>query len=95
MQETLYIERPPQTSTYYSWRENVQTSSLPNKTARKDNLISHQRVRTSELALNRKQKASEAQLSPKRINLPIETQHPTNLKWKVTHQELVTPSKHP
>ena len=44
-------------------RENVQMSSLPNKTARKDSLTSHQRVRTSELALDRKQNASEAQLS--------------------------------
>ena len=67
---------------------------LPKKTARKDNLTSHQRVRISELALNRKQKASEAQLSPERISLPIETQHPANLKWKITHQESVTPSKH-
>ena len=79
MQETLYIERPSQTSTYYSWRENVQMSSLRNKTARKDNLTSHQGVYTFELALNRKQNASEAQLSPKRINVLIETQHPTNL----------------
>ena len=44
-------------------RENVQMSSLPNTTARQDNLTSHQRVRTSEVALNRKQNASEAQLS--------------------------------
>ena len=86
MRETLYIERPSQTSTYYSWRENVQISSLPNKTARKGNPTSHRRVRTSELALNRKQKASEPQLSPKRINLPIETRYPTNLKWKIVHQ---------
>ena len=72
-------------------------SSLPNKTARKDNVTSHQRVLTSELALNRQQKASEAQLLPKRINLPIQTQHPANLKWKITyvHQESVTSSKHP
>ena len=44
-------------------RENDQITLLPNKSARKDNLFSHQRVRTSELALNRKQNASEAQLS--------------------------------
>ena len=55
-------------------------SSLPSKNARKDNRTPPQRVRTSELALNRKQKASEAQLSPKKFNLPLETQHPTNLK---------------
>ena len=71
-------------------------SSLPNKTARKDNPTSHERVRTSQVALNRKQKAFEAQLSPKRTNLPIATQHYTNyLKWKITHQELVIPSQHP
>ena len=40
----------------------------------------HQRVRTSEFSLNRIQKASEAQLSPKRFNLALETQHSTNLK---------------
>ena len=32
--------------------KNVQMSSLPNKTARKDNPTSHQRVHTSELAFN-------------------------------------------
>ena len=66
--------------TYYSWRENVQISSLPSKNAIKDNPIPPQRILTSELALNREQKASEAQLSPKRFNLLLETQHPTNLK---------------
>ena len=64
-------------------------SSLSNKTARKDNLASYQRARTSELALNRKQTSSEAQLSPKIINLPVEARHPTNLIWKITHQESV------
>ena len=48
-------------------RHTIQGSEndqmLPNKRVRKDNLISHQRVHTSELALNRKQNASEAQLS--------------------------------
>ena len=68
MWETLDIKRPSQTSTYYSLRENVQMPTLPNKTVRKDNPTSHQRVRTSELAHNRKQRASEAQLSPKRIS---------------------------
>ena len=67
----------------------------PNKTGRKDNLTSHQRVRTSNLVLNRKRKASETHLSPKRINLPKETQQHTNLKRKITHQEPVTPSIHP
>ena len=60
----------------------------------KYSLAPHQKVRTSELALSRRQKASEAQLSTERINLPIKTQHPTNLKWKIRHQESVTPSKH-
>ena len=75
MRETLYAERPPQTS-------------------RKHNPTPHQRVCTSGLALNRKQNASETQLSAKRINLPLETQHPTNLKWKITHRESIKPSKH-
>ena len=52
-------------------RENIQMSSLPNKTVRKDNLTSHRRVHTSELALNRKQNASV--LNYQRINFPIET----------------------
>ena len=34
--------------------DNVQMSSLPNKTARKDNLTSHQRVPTSELPKKQK-----------------------------------------
>ena len=80
MWKTLYIESSSQTSTYYSWRENVQKSSLPTKNAIKDNPTPHQRVHTSELDLNRKQKASEAQLSPERFNLLLEAQHPTNLK---------------
>ena len=71
-------------------------SSLPNKTARKDNPTPHQRLCPSELALDRRQNASEAQLSPKRINLLIDTQHHTNyLKWKITHQESVILSKYP
>ena len=97
MWEKLYtLSRPTQTSTYYySWKENVQMLSLPNITTRKDNFTSHQRVRTSDLPLNRKWKASETQLSPKRINLSKATQQPTNLKWKIIHQESVMPSKHP
>ena len=80
MWETLYIESFSQRSIYCSWRENVQKSSLPIKNAIKDNPTPHYRVRTSELGLNRKQKASEAQLSPKRFNPLLKTQHPTNLK---------------
>ena len=39
----LYIQRSSQTSTYYSWRENIQMSSLSSiKTVRKGNLTSHQ-----------------------------------------------------
>ena len=64
-------------------------SSLPKKTGRKDDPTTHQRVCTSDQAINRRQKASEAQQSPKRINLPKEIQQPTNLKRKITHQEPV------
>ena len=66
-----------------------------NMTARNGNLTSHQKVCTRELTLNRKRKASEAQLSTWRINLLIETQHPTNLKQKLTHQEPATPFSDP
>ena len=63
----------------------------PYNTARKDNLTSHQKVHTksaSDQALNRKRKnETEIQLSPKKINLPKETQHPSNLKCKIAHQD--------
>ena len=90
MWETLYIESSSETSTYYWWRENVQNSSLSTKNAIKDNPTPHQKVRTSELGLHRKQKASEAQLLPKRFNLLLETQHPTYLKksWRQTRTYL-------
>ena len=79
--EKLYTSKDPLRHLHpIQGRENVQVSSLSNKTARKDNLISHQKAHTSELALNRKHNASEAQLSAKIINLPLETQHSTNLK---------------
>ena len=80
MRETLYIKSSSHTSRYYSWRKNVRISSLPTKNVTKDNPTPPQRVLTSELTLNRKQEASEAQLSPKRFNLSLETQHSTNLK---------------
>ena len=80
MSKTSYIESSSQISTYYSWKENVQRSSLPTMNAIKGNSTLHSRVGTSELGLNRKQKASETRLSPKRFNLLLETQHPTNLK---------------
>ena len=76
-------------------REKRSNAISGQQDCKKDNLTSHQRVRTSDLALNKKRKSSEAQLSPKRINLLKETQEPSNLKWKITHQESVTPSKHP
>ena len=38
-------------------RENDRMPSLTNETARKDNLTSHRRVHTSELALNGKRNA--------------------------------------
>ena len=47
------LKDPPRHQHTIQGRENVQMPSLPNKTVRK----------TSELSLNRKQNASEAQLS--------------------------------
>ena len=52
----------------------------PPQTLRKHNPTPHRRVCTSQLVLNRKYKAYEAQLSAKRIDLQLLTQHPTNLK---------------
>ena len=63
MQKTLYVDSSSQTLTYYSWRENVQMSSLTNKTGRKGNLTSHQRVHTSKLALDIKQNAFQTHLT--------------------------------
>ena len=44
-------------------RKNYQMSSMTKKTVRKGNLISHQRVHTSELALYRKQNAFQTHLT--------------------------------
>ena len=41
------------------------------------------------IGLNRKQKASEARLSPKRFSLLLETQHPTNLKNREDKQSQI------
>ena len=67
----------------------------PYKTARKDKLASHQKVHTktcSDQALNREHKnETKAQLSSK----PKESQQPSNLKRKISHQDPVRPSKYP
>ena len=44
-------------------RENYQMSLVTNKTERKDDFTSHQRVHTSKLALNRKQNAFQTHLT--------------------------------
>ena len=56
----------------------------PYKTARKDKLVSHQKVHTkssSEQPLNRKRK-TKTQLSSNKINLSIKTQQLSNFKMK-------------
>ena len=63
----------------------------PYKTARKDKLVSHQKVHVSDQTLNRKPKA---QFSSKKIILPNQAQQQSNLKRKISHQESVTPSKY-
>ena len=67
----------------------------PYKTARKDKLVSHQKVHTkasSDQSLNRERKnETKTQLSSK----SKETQQSPNLKRKMSHQEAVTPSKYP
>ena len=71
----------------------------PYKTARKDRLVSHQKVHTrtsSDQPLNRKPKnETKAQPSSVKIELPNQTQQPPNLKRKIPHQDPVTPSKYP
>ena len=44
-------------------RGNYQMSLMTNKIVRKDDLTSHQKVHTSELALNRKQNAFQTHLT--------------------------------
>ena len=51
----------------------------PPQTLRKHNNTPHRRVSTLQLALNRKWKTYEAQLSPKLYH-QLQTEHPTNLK---------------
>ena len=64
----------------------------PYMTARKDKLLSYQKVHTkssSDQALNRKRKnKTETQLSSKKINLPKETQQPSNLKCMEDHTSI-------
>ena len=71
----------------------------PYKTARKDKLVSHQKVHTktsSDQPLNRECKnETKTQLSSTKINLPNQTQQPSNLKRKISHQDPVTASKYP
>ena len=67
----------------------------PYKTARKDKLVSHQKVHTktsSDQPLNRERK-NETKAPPS--SKPKETQHPSNLKRKISHQDPVTSSKYP
>ena len=67
----------------------------PYKTVRKDKLVSHQKVHTktsSDQALNGECKnETKAQLSSK----PKESQQPSNLKRKISHQLSVRHSKYP
>ena len=67
----------------------------PYKTARKDMLVSHQKVHaktSSDHSLNRERKnEAKIQLSSE----PKETQQPPNLKRKISHQASVRPSKYP
>ena len=65
------------------------------KTARKDKLISHQKVHTktsSNHALNRERK-NETKIQPS--SEPKESQQPSNLKRKISHQDPIKPSKYP
>ena len=71
----------------------------PYRTARKDMLVSHQKLNTntsSDQALKRECKnETKTQLSSNKINLPNQTQQPSNLKRKISHQVPVSPCKYP
>ena len=67
----------------------------PYKTARKDNLILHQKVHTktsTDQTLNRKLNLNETKAHPS--SEPKETQHPSNLNRKISHQDPVRASKY-
>ena len=78
--------------------KTLECHLCPYKTTRKDKLVSHFDVHTgssSDQPLNRKHKnENKTQLSPKKINLPKETQQLSVLKHNISHQDPVTPSKH-
>ena len=72
--------------------KKVKCHLCPYLTARKDKPVSHQKTHTNSSSfqsLNRKRKASEAelQLSSKKISVSKESQQLSNLKQKITHQE--------
>ena len=67
----------------------------PYKTARKDNLIPHQKVhtKTSSDQVTNIELKNYTKTHPS--SEPKETQQPPNLKRKISHQESVKPSKYP
>ena len=63
-------------------------------------LVSHHKTHTasySDQTLNKKcnLNKTKAQPSSEKMNLPKESQDPTNLRRKISHQDPVTPSKYP
>ena len=78
--------------------KSFECSLCPYRTAKKDKLVSHQKVHTktsSDQTTNIKpENETETQLSPKKIDLPNQTQQPSNLKRKISHQDPVTFSKY-
>ena len=68
----------------------------PYRTARKDKLVSHKKVHTkgsSDQALNRKEDLNLTKTQPS--SKPKESQQPSDLKRKISHQDKVRPSKSP
>ena len=76
--------------------KTFECTLCPYRTARKDKLVSYQKVHTkesSDQALNRKRDLNETKTQPS--SKPKETQQPSNLKRKISHQDPITPSKYP
>ena len=67
----------------------------PYKTARKDNLIPHQKVHTkiSSNQVTNVEPKNETKIQPS--SEPKESQHPSNLKRKISHQDPIMHFKYP
>ena len=96
MRETIHAsKRPTQTSTYIHGEKSFECPLCPYKTARKDKLVSHQKVhtKTSSDQVTNIEPKDYTKTHPS--SEPKGTQRSSNLKRKISHQESVRHSKYP